>query len=281
MWASGLTAGDSKKSGFRILGGQHHIQNCKSYWSGYWTADRTKVASKPLGINEPGWLIEANDNMMTNCDSQDASGVGFFITGEGNHMRNVVSDSSRGGHFYIRGNAARNTIEGHCRSIHADVAPYALKLENWPGATVRNRIDLDFPGISHNGTPLITQGVLSVNSQGADYPQGTQFNEVRIGTPDATHITTYAATIIPDPLMGGIDVTLTGGVTIANTVTDRSVHGTELSIMLTQDGTGGRTVAWGSDYVGMSAADTAATKVNLWRIKRVKGRWVQVGFNAY
>ena len=277
MWINDCMSGDSQRAGFFIGGGQHHVSNCKSWWSGYYQPDRTRLASGNQTHFEPGFLVRGASNMFVNCDAQDTSGVGWQIEGPENILRNCVSDSSRTGHFLLWGAAGNCTIEGHCRSVHKNTAGYAVKIEAW-ATTINNHVSVDFPDTRHNGELLTRQGLVL---SGAAAAGADQRNVIRIGNPERTYTTAYAPAITPDPLLGGVDVTLTGNITIANTVADRSVHGTELSIMLTQDATGGRTVTWGSDYVGMSAVDTAPNKANLWRVRRVKGRWVQVGFVTY
>ena len=271
----GCASGDSRKAGFYFAGGQHHVTSCKSWWSGYYQADRAKLAQKTVGPNEPGFHVQGSSNVFTNCDAQDTSGPGWKLAGGSNMLVNCVSDDSAGGGFYIYGAEGNTTIDGHVRSVHGGVMPYLVKIESW--ATTRNcNIKIGVPEWGINGGMKFTQGVIYT---GTGVPEAA--NVVRLGNPERTFTTTYAATITPDPIFGGVDVTLTGPVTIANTVADRSPHGTELSIMLTQDATGGRTVSWGSGYVGMSAADTAAGKVNWWRIRRVNGKWVQIGFTSW
>lgn len=275
----GCASGDSRDSGFLIDGGQHHISNCKSWWSGFYQPDRTRLATKPSTITNPvpGFKITGNDNMIVNCDAQDSSGDGFFISGPGNYLRNVVSDDSLGNHFHLWGNAYGNTIEGHCRSVHMGAAKAAVRFETWT-ATRRNRVTIDWNTATFNGVPRVEKGVVV---SGADAANALTGNVVRIGTPEVVHTTGYADTITPDPIMGGVDVTLAGPVTIANTVRDRSIYGTDLTITLRQDATGGRTVAWGSEYVGMTPPDLGPSKVNIWRIRRMVDRWVQTGFTAY
>lgn len=271
----GCASGDSRNAGFLISGGQHHLSNCKSWWSGNYQANRTKLASTVTSAAEPGFDVRGMSNLFVNCDAQDTSGPGWKIRGGGNMLRNCVADDSRGGGFLIYGAAANTQLDGHIRAVHGGVQPYVVKVESW--ATTRNgRITVSVPEDGTDGGIKFTQGLLVAGTS-----DGDQKNVVRLGNPERTYTTTYAASITPDPIFGGVDVILTGNVTIANTVADRSVHGTELSIMLTQDATGGRTVSWGTDYVGMTAADTTANKVNQWRIRRVKGRWVQVGYSSW
>lgn len=94
--------------------------------------------------------------------------------------------------------------------------------------------------------------------------------------------TTYAATITPDPLQGGVSVTLTGNITIANTLTNGIGPGMEFEVRLKQDATGSRTVTWGNQYVGASAIDPAANKTTMWRFLCVDAaRWVQVGHASW
>lgn len=271
----GCASGDSRNAGFKVSGGQHHVSNCKSWWSGNYQADRTKLAGIVTSASEAGFEVRGMSNLFVNCDAQDTSGIGWAIYAGGNTLVNCVADDSRGGGFLVFGAAANTTIDGRFRAVHGGTAPFVLKIDSW--ATTRNgRINIDIPEHGTDGGARFTQGLVLAGAGDGDLK-----NTIRLGQPERTHITTWATTITPDPLLGGVDVTLTGDTTIANTVADRSIHGTELSIMLTQDATGGRTVTWGTDYTGMTAAATTANKVNLWRIRRVKGRWIQNSFNTY
>lgn len=74
-------------------------------------------------------------------------------------------------------------------------------------------------------------------------------------------VTAYAATIVPDiSLYGTYEIgALTGNIAISNP-TGTPVDGQTLSIRLTQDGTGGRTITWDTQFqFGTTFASAAIT----------------------
>jgi len=81
-------------------------------------------------------------------------------------------------------------------------------------------------------------------------------------TNDGYYTITYSATITPDLTNGTSQrSTLTGNVSIANPIyTGRSIEaGHKFRIRITQDGTGGRTVTWGSAFTGLTDQDADLT----------------------
>lgn len=89
----------------------------------------------------------------------------------------------------------------------------------------------------------------------------------------------YAATITPDPYASGARkiVRLTGNITIANPPVVNRQIGTPLSFLFIQDGTGGRTVTWGSDFQVTWTPTTTANKRNAVDFVWDGAKWAQVG----
>ena len=91
----------------------------------------------------------------------------------------------------------------------------------------------------------------------------------------------YGATVTIDLNRGNFVrvASLGGNVIIANPTNRADVTGEEIVVELKQDGAGGRTVTWGSDFAtGMTAIDAAANKGSRWTFILSGGKWSQVSF---
>ena len=274
MWVQRCISGESKRSGFLITGGAHHISDCKSWWSGFQGNDRTKTTPKTSPAPDvSGWEIRGSTNMITGCDSQDSAGPGWLVGGFNNQMR-VTSDSNTGHHLRIIGGQFNDIELNIGWTTHWNESEAAVHL--WGNNEIGNRIKANWTTVTTHSTNLPTVKKAFSGSAAA-----AQRNDIVIGTPSALVPTPYAATITPDPVFGGVETTLTGNVTITNPAVDRTYHGCEFSIRLTQDATGGRTVTFGSGYAGASPATTTAGTVNVWTFRCIGTKWVQVGFVSY
>lgn len=97
----------------------------------------------------------------------------------------------------------------------------------------------------------------------------------------------FAAEITPDPRNGEvINVgTLTGNITIANPPAAAKLVGRKITFKFTQDGTGGRTIAFGTEFKVMPSGTgltlgnvtTAASKVSTVVVQWDGTAWTQVG----
>lgn len=70
--------------------------------------------------------------------------------------------------------------------------------------------------------------------------------------------------------------TLTANILIDNPVLNSRRRGRRVTVILTQDGTGGRTVTWGSDFVIATAINTAASSTTVWNIQWDGVKWREV-----
>lgn len=95
-----------------------------------------------------------------------------------------------------------------------------------------------------------------------------------VGTPTTV---AYAASYAPKPTQTNcVAMTLTGNVSVSNPTTHEKVKGCPLRFIFTQDGTGGRTVTWGSEFKDAWTPDTTAARVNVIDFQFDGTNWVQV-----
>ena len=281
QWLSDCTVGESFGHGF-VLTDDHRLTGCKSWWSGY-QGTRGVYTSKTIPAHvkntlADGYYTAGQNNQLANCEAQDPARHAFNLDVGASYNRLYVSAGRVEGSVIALGdNAVGNTIDVNFASASAGAS--ALRVNT---ASVVATGNTPTGNIVRANGATSEVGVTTVPgiSKGFDGTYDGR-NEITIGTPGALHTVNYAATLNPEPIRGGVDVTLAGNVTIANPPAHHRGHGMEFAVVLTQDGTGGRTVTWGSDYRGASAADTAAGKVNRWTFRCVKAQWVQVGYVAY
>ena len=275
MFFEFCTAGETKNIGFLVTGSAHHFSDCKSWWSGYYTANRAAGGSKtgmPADVlNFTTWDVRGNENQFANCDGQDSRGSTWLVRGNQNVM-NVQADAADGPCLQFIGgkyNTVRLNIGGG--SSHGMQATHAVGF--WGNGEVGNIIEANWtePDTANVALALAANVVTS------------RANSIKIGTPDAIRVVTYAATVTPSVVNGGPSVTLTGPITVANPAADRFMNGIEMVIELIQDATGGRAVTWGSAYTSMTAIDTAPNKTNQWTVRctGMTGRWVQTHFVSF
>lgn len=283
MWYTDCTSGESYGHGFHFSdnASECHVLNCKAWWPGYGAprgafAWKTNAATL-LNPNASSYFVSqyAPNQQMINCEAQDAAKHGFDIQ---SHSNRIIGRAGRceGAVVALSGNARYNSIDIDCSnpdnlSDGLAAAPDAM-IHHYSGAAVRNHVRVTWhpgDGATHTIKAGYTGGVYD------------GMNTYLMGNPGAYADTTYAATKNPDPIMGGIDTTLTGNITITNPAPDRRGHGMEFLVRLTQDATGGRTVTWGTDFKGVAPAVTTANAVNEWRFRCTKSFWVQTGFVSY
>lgn len=87
------------------------------------------------------------------------------------------------------------------------------------------------------------------------------------------NVVPYAATITPDPTTGRVQKIgpLTGNVTIAAPV--NAQEGDDLTLVITQDATGGRTITWNAAFPSPPTSVTTANGVTVGKFTLVNGFW--------
>lgn len=194
-------------------------------------------------------LSNAIDNTLETCTAMD---------------NNYTSSGAQGVGFYLSSNSLRNRISGSAFDDQGSPTQVAA-LYTTPGAQ-NNQIDLVVDVSSH------TTGLIYSGSNVAG-------NSVRINGMQADFYQfTYAATWTPDLALGRTQaVTLTGNITI-NRPIGSPLEGTEMTIIINQDGTGGRTITWGSGFVDKFwAPDTLASSISSVRWVFRQNNWYVLG----
>lgn len=225
--------------GFNIHGPNVRLYGCKAF------------GQKGLGnVSCAGFLVLSR-SQLASCEAQDCQGYGFTDTGGNpNTYTSCVADSCGYYGFGLYG-----SVMTGCVALNrggAFTMPAAVQMAN--ACVVK--------GLVTNLVRRVAVGASQVSSALMDIDN-------RFGMQNVA----YAATVTPDPWLGG-DVyvgTLTGALTIANPQSNptNGVDGTSawyqqgqiLTFVLPQDATGGRVVTFGTSYklAGGTAVPTTAS----------------------
>lgn len=225
-----------------------------------WTAVKTNL-SGALGLGtgtQDGWHITGGSNILAACEAENCapavaagSGNGVYVSGNGN-MIDVQASAAGNALLYLDG-CKRNDIRLSANSQTNLAQPAYMYVVNGSGATTNKvRIKGSQPGTF----PLTAYANLT--SSGSELANDFECeNEAATGRQTIA----YAASITPDPYLGGhIKVgNLTGAITINNPANGHA--GSQMVLRLTQDGTGGRVVTFGGAYalLGPAIPTTAST----------------------
>ncbi len=129
---------------------------------------------------------------------------------------------------------------------------------------------------------LVILGKVPANYDGTVYPNMINYRRNRAPVVSQTeNVLAYSAAVTADLDLGAfVRVTLTGNLTFNNpTKNDGFIAGDILIVELTQDATGGRSVTWGSDFLGSpSPIATASGAVSHWTFVYASGKWRQTAF---
>lgn len=258
-----VTNGDVAQSGLSgvyINGGASYLlSTIKSWFSG-----------RIDGVGNGFW-IGGNANLATGLYSQENKGNGFHffrsgVTLTGNNFTGCTSDADNTAASTYDGfnvfNMTNSTIVGTvCNNASAGVTGNALTIAG---------------GSSGNDITLTTSGLSSWAVEGAD--QG--LNAIRVnGREGRVQTITWTSTqSLGSPYDARTKaVTLAGNTTISNP--GRKPAGMQLRLVMKQDGTGGRTVTFSSDFK-VSSAWVPVTTANLTNIIDFQSdgtNWLQTG----
>ncbi|MGE5612707.1 MAG: right-handed parallel beta-helix repeat-containing protein [Bacillota bacterium] len=257
-----------------------------------------------------GFYIQATDNMLTNCTAAAGAAAGFEIGGANNKVVGCKaygnatvgfqfanggyhvavgceSQDNNGGGYEVGGGAGSNNTLVGCQANTNGVYgfQFSSSYNCVEGATVKKN-----GGGSANVTPTaflftsnfaVTQNNLVSGQTDCTAPVGgnVRGNTVRLGAMGGRQQVAYAATLTPNPYNGEIfATTLTGNVTIANPVYKH--EGQRLTLELTQDGTGGRTVTFGSRFRTSGAITTTANTLTTIHFEFDGMNWQQVSMTT-
>lgn len=261
---SGCTSYNSGTEGFYVAAANVRLSNCKSNTSGQVTA------ASGHGFH---FTSAANGVSLAVCEAQDNLAHGFLFDAlNGAVAQGLVADSnsttSAGTYvgFALAG-TTNSEISGVAFERKADgthsYQTHALALTSTPTGNVIN--------VTHSA---IGGATISTVMTSASTPTG---NTVSANQQGAKQTFTYAATMAPDPFSGSIvAITLAGSPTINVPPNGPYSPGTTMTMILTQDATGGRAITWGAGFVVRWQPDLAANAVNIIHFVYDGTNWNQI-----
>jgi hypothetical protein len=228
-----------------------------------------------------------------------ASASGLDIELNPDNIANVWNGSSRGAGDRIKLLGVTPTNPAYAATITPDPARHDV----YTLATITGNLTIANPSPTNGNLPYDTRlrFVLPVDATGGYtlafgtayklkgavpplpvnqtvaidfFYDGTNWQETsrsRLGNLDGSQTVAFASSITPDPYAGGYVVvgTLTGAMTVNNPAAGALFSGMRLGFQFIQDGSGGHTVTWGTQYKGVTGSTvstTANTTTTLWFI---------------
>ena len=284
MWYTDCTVGESTDHGFYFSGdaSECRMSGCKSWWSGY-GAGRGEFAWKTatetlLNPEACGYYISqyADHQQIVNCEAQDSAKHGFAVYSNRNRIDGEVSRNEGSIVALIGSDNRIRLTTGHHSPIAAGLraSPDSLvHLTNGHGN------DIEVGWVDAGDTHQIEAGITG----NAPHDVSRRANRVILGTPWATTgEQAWTATIPVDPIIGGARyINAAGATTVQNPAGDRNGAGMEFSLSIRQDSTGGHEVTFGTDYKGVTPADTGASRTSVWTFRCNGPHWVQTSFYSY
>ncbi|WP_310877182.1 hypothetical protein [Priestia megaterium] len=253
------TSAGAGLNGFNLNAPNSRIATCKAYGSG-------RLEGSAYG---DGFYISGSRHILVNCESQDNGRHGFMIYGGANNrIEGALADSNgnkttgNGCGFNVAGGAMFNEVSGTAvNRLNYEYQKYALSIGS------------DSPT---NSVSIKAPSGANANLNGEIYPNQGANNTIVINNQLGVQAATYSATFTPAVYDGGkIIMTLTGNITIANTVAGKFHTGAEMILVLKQDATGGRTVTFGNQYKTTWTPDTSANKTNILKLMFDGTNWIQ------
>jgi len=265
----GLEAGGVGSAGIVVRGSNNRLSNCKTFWSGAITA------ADGHGIWFDGSL-GGQHSVLSNCETQDNNAHGVFFDGYHDvRVESHISEGNNAGNY-----SAAN--QGGC-GYYIDAAS-DIKIEGSAFGRVSNTQDQRYAIGMANGAENLKAVIYSANNQTGHIQNGWHWaTDIRINNYDGNQAISYSASRTPDPTLGRKMLVgpLTGNITINNVAAANYAIGHELIIMVLQDGSGGRTVTWGSEYAtGGFTPTTTANYLNIYQFVRDDAAWVLVSGRA-
>ncbi|HEV2403122.1 MAG TPA: hypothetical protein VGS08_02885, partial [Candidatus Saccharimonadales bacterium] len=226
------------------------------------------------------WHVTTTGTNINASIQNDLFGNGIYIGSNNNRV--TVQAGNAGNALLVLNNANRNTVLMTMAKWFnfVGVPNYVYAMNN---TNLGNVVTIN--GANPGSNPPFYATAYSLLSGGATVASNTfkLENEETISVQSLT----YAATITPNPYLGGtMTVKLTGNITInnpADTLGQPLGHiGSEIIFILTQDSTGGHTVTWGSAYTVEAAINPSPNAATTWRLKCTSlssgvPQWVETG----
>lgn len=284
MWYTDCTVGESTDHGFYFSpdGTECRMSGCKSWWSGY-GAPRGEFAWKTTTstlLNEEacGYYIStgADHQQIVNCEAQDPAKHGFAVYSNRNRIDGEVSRNEGS-------NVAINGSDNRVRLTTGHHSPIAMGLRASPDSLIHitngHGNDIEVGWVDAGDTHQIEAGITG----NAPTDLARRANRIILGTPWAnTTEQAWMATIPVDPIVGGARyINAAGPTTVQNPPGDRNGAGMEFSLSIRQDAAGGHAVSFGTDFQGVTPADTGASRTSVWTFRCNGPHWVQTSFYSY
>lgn len=276
---SACTAGRNGKRGFVIAESAIELTGCKAWWSGYRIPESGWNQYDSHGFAFVGGTRGA---VVVGCQSQDNYAGGYsFSNAVGHHCHDCIADSNnkRNGDsvavdFY---NSYACVWTGMIYDRYNDSVryqDYAVKLISSTG----NRVDATH--MYYNGgagtnayqhIEHISPDSTTVQGNDLNFNHQRGFQKVAAGT---VTISVYHG--------GTVLMNLTANATINYDAVATVVPGAKLRFMFVQDGTGSRTVTWGSAFRTANwSPTTTANKINIieFTYNHELSKWIETFVN--
>ena len=248
-WITECTSDTAGRGGFFFGWSSTHAVACKAFYSG------GNVAAEGWGFLFQGpTSIEEGTKIATALVAQDNKADGFYLR---NAQRVVLQGMASSNGTGTIGAYTGVKIDG-CTNGIIDVA--CVERVASPNNAQQNALRLLSTAISTNGMQIrISHGATAGTTVGSAITSDsvlTGGNNISINGMGGTTAPAYAATYTPDPYAATTHIigALTGALTI-NAPTNAHV-GCPLTIILSQDTTGGRVVTWNAIYTNAPAFPT-------------------------
>jgi hypothetical protein len=207
----------------------------------------------------------------------------------GPHVEDNFQSGSGSIRAGIRYSGSATVIGVQAQSRDATKQNYAVNIFAFQGSVVFGGND---GGVGHTAFGYYASGTGATDSITTAGVTFTQTSTARVINSDGNGFETpmltlknnfvaYAASVTPNLNIGTYFRvgSLTGDIAVDNPTFSGTVQvGSTLVVALTQDGVGGRTVTWGSDFAPKSAINTSANNWSFWTFMWEGARWRETAF---
>jgi hypothetical protein len=275
------SSGLSGQHGFHLDTANAKLTGCKAWYGGndVWPTGDPRAATSTL---QGGYYLPsgATGNQLTGCESQDNYGYGIEIDGSAssNSIKAHICGSSSVAGLFLHNGATGNDID--MMMVRADINPagtYGVVFDG--SATTGNRVKL---GIGNYSDAVSGTGSRLFHFQNSATPNSNELDWVYANSISAYGNQTGTIGFYPFSATK-FTLTLTGNVTVAAMNDGDAYPGQEITVVVTQDGTGTRTLTWDSSFKGapsLAGSGLLANKVSVFRFVNVSATdtpsWVYI-----
>jgi parallel beta helix pectate lyase-like protein len=260
-----IMVGGCGSAGFRCDSSNNRFTNCKAFYCGLVTP-----------ANGHGFWFNAgggHSNTVVNCEAQDNNAHGFYCQDFSRvQFIGCLADSNNAGHagaadqngdgFHFN-NSYNCIVEGHSRDRAVNTRPqkYALGMSN--------------------GAEGLKARITSSGNTSGHVRNGWHYGvDISINLYGGMNSKSYASSITPNPCDDGSVIfvgTLTGPMTVNAPAASNTWTGQHMTLIFTQDATGGRVITWNSAYVVNQASILTANAKFTMTFVYNGTNWIQIG----